>query len=115
MYCVVLSSITGNTPASRLDISDWNFPKNLQLADEIFNQSGSIDILFGADLFYEVLCRGRLSRPGNYPVLQETVLGWTVAGKTPAGETLIKHHIKHCFVETMLLSQSFVNRRIFLT
>jgi hypothetical protein len=50
MDCVVSSSITGNTPATRLDISDWNFPKNLQLADETFNQPGSIDILIGADL-----------------------------------------------------------------
>jgi hypothetical protein len=37
MDCVVLPSITGYTPVTRLDISDWNFPKNLQLADETFN------------------------------------------------------------------------------
>jgi hypothetical protein len=31
-----------------------------------------------------MLCSGRHIRPGNYPVLQETLLGWTVAGKTSA-------------------------------
>jgi hypothetical protein len=71
MDCVMLSSITGNTPATRLDISDWNFPKNLQLADETLNQPGSIDILIGADLFYAMLCPGRHTRPGNYPVLKQ--------------------------------------------
>jgi hypothetical protein len=83
MDCVVLPNITGNTPATKLDISQWNLPKNLQLADETFNQPDSIDILIGADLFYEILLPGRSTRPGKYPVLQETVLGWTVAGKTP--------------------------------
>jgi hypothetical protein len=34
-----------------------------------------------------MLCPGRHTRPGNYPVLQETVLGRTVAGKTPAVTT----------------------------
>ena len=27
---------------------------------------------------------GRRTRPGNYPVLQETVLGWTLSCRTPA-------------------------------
>ena len=31
--------------------------------------------------FYQA---GRSTLPGNYPVLQETVLGWTVCGRTPA-------------------------------
>jgi hypothetical protein len=87
MDCVVLPSITGNTPATKLDISKWNFPKNLQLADKKFNQPGSIDILIGVNLFYAILCPGRHTRPGNYLVLQETVLGWAVAGKTSAVTT----------------------------
>jgi hypothetical protein len=31
-----------------------------------------------------MLQSGRRIRPGNYPVLQETALGWTVCGRTPA-------------------------------
>jgi len=31
----------------------------------------------------EILRSGRRTRPGNYPVLQETVLGWTLSGRTP--------------------------------
>jgi len=34
-----------------------------------------------------MLLTGRRTRPGNYPVLQETVLGWTIYGRTPTPST----------------------------
>jgi len=76
--CVILSCITGTTPSTKLDTSSWKIPKDIKLAYEQFDQPGSIDLLIGADLFYEMLRSGRRTRPGNYPVLQETVLGWTL-------------------------------------
>jgi hypothetical protein len=54
------------------------------LADEQFDQPGHIDLLLGADFFYEILRSGRRTRSGNFPVLQETELGWTISGRTPA-------------------------------
>jgi hypothetical protein len=75
-------------PVAKLDISNWKIPKNIKLADEQFNQPGSIDLLIGADLFYEMFQPGRRTCPGNYPVQQETVLGWTIAGRTPANTNL---------------------------
>jgi len=45
------------------------------LVDKQFDQPGGIDLLIGADLFYEILQSGRRTRPGNFLVLQETVLG----------------------------------------
>jgi len=57
------------------------------LADEQFDQPGDIDLLIGADVFYEMLRSDRRARPGNYPVLQETVLGWTLSDRTPATTT----------------------------
>ena len=53
------------------------------LADENFNRPNSIDMLLGADVFFQVLCHDKKMRPGNYPVLQDTDLGWTVSGKIP--------------------------------
>jgi len=53
--CAILSHITGMTPSTKLDTSSWKIPKDIRLADEQFDQSGSIDLLIGADLFYEVL------------------------------------------------------------
>jgi hypothetical protein len=77
--CAILPNITGVTPSSKPDISNWKIPKDIKLADDV-NKPGSIDLLIGADVFYDILHSGRRTRPGNYPVLQETVLGWTFSG-----------------------------------
>ena len=66
-------------------------PKYIKLADEQFDQPGSIDLLIGADLFYEMLRSGRRTRPGNYPVL-----GWTHTGRTPA--TTTQNDPQHTFL-----------------
>ena len=57
------------------------------MADVQFDQPGDIDLLIGADLFYKMLQPGRRTRPGNYPVLQETILGWTLTGRDPTTTT----------------------------
>jgi hypothetical protein len=67
-----------------MDLSTWNIPKDLILADETFNVPGKIDLLIGADIFYEIIRSDNRTRPGNYPVLQETALGWIISGRTPA-------------------------------
>jgi len=81
--CTVLPKITGMIPATYVDSSNWGIPEELMLADENFNRPNSIDILLGADVFFEVLCHDKKTRPGNYPVLQDTKLGWIVSGKIP--------------------------------
>jgi len=96
LICAILSHITGTTPSTKLDTSTWKIPKDIKLADEQFDHPGSIDLLIGADLFYEMLRSGRRKRPGNYPVLQETVLGWTLSGRTPA--TTTRHDPQHKFL-----------------
>ena len=104
--CAILSNITGNTPSTKLDTSTWKIPKDIKLADEQFNQPGGIDLLIGTDLFYEILRSGWRTRPGNYPVLQETVLGWTFSERTP--DTLpqlrMNHIVNSCFKTTTVQS-----------
>jgi uncharacterized protein YdaU (DUF1376 family) len=50
---------------------------------------------------------GRQTRPGDYPVLQETVLGWTVAGRTPANTTL--EDVKRAFLLETSKLDHFIN------
>jgi hypothetical protein len=78
------------------------------LTDKYFNQPGDIDLLLGADLFYEMLQPGRQTRPGDYPVLQETVLGWTVAGRTPVNTRL--EDVKHAFLLGASKMDHFINQ-----
>lgn len=101
--CAVLPNITGTTLSIKLNTSSWRIQKDIRLADEHFDQPGSIDLLIGADLFYEILRSGKRKRPGNYSVLQETVLGWTLSGRTPA-VTSASEHNAHSYYEWIFVS-----------
>jgi hypothetical protein len=90
-----LCNITGTTPSTKLDTSSWKIPKDIKFADEQFDQPGSIDLLVGADLFYEILRLGKRTRPDNFPVLQDTVLCWTLSGRTPA---VTQNNPQHSFL-----------------
>ena len=52
-------------------------------------------MLIGADLFYELLLPNRRTRIGH-PVLQETVLGWFISGRTPVLNN--QHTHQHSFL-----------------
>jgi hypothetical protein len=84
LNCFVLPNITGITPVIKVDISNWMILKDIKHADEQLNEPGNIDLLLGADLFYEMSRPGRYTHPRDYPVIQETALGWTIAGRNPA-------------------------------
>ncbi|XP_063837180.1 uncharacterized protein LOC135086343 isoform X3 [Ostrinia nubilalis] len=53
---------------------------HIKLADENFSSAGEVDLLIGAELFYNLLCFGRHSLGEGCPILQKTKLGWIVSG-----------------------------------
>ena len=81
LNCLVLPRITSNMPMSDTDISTWEFPPDIKLADKDFHKSAPIDILLGAEVFFEILMNGRFDCEG-LPVLQNTKLGYILSGKT---------------------------------
>jgi len=83
LNCAVLKNITGLIQSVKFEIRNWKIPKDIKLADELVNYLEKVDLLNGAELFYELLQSGRLRLPGNYPMLQGTVLGSIVARRTP--------------------------------
>jgi hypothetical protein len=54
---------------------EWGISENIPMADETFDQLGQIDLLLGTEVFFNILRSGRQTRPGDYCVLRETVLG----------------------------------------
>ncbi|XP_018400787.1 PREDICTED: uncharacterized protein LOC108778179 [Cyphomyrmex costatus] len=60
---------------------DYNISRNLKLADPRFNVSSKVDILIGTEIFWELLCVGQIVATQNHPTLQETTLGWILAGR----------------------------------
>jgi len=87
-------------PMTDIDISKWNFPSNVVLADRDFNKPAPIDILLGAETLFEILLDGRYDYNG-LPVLQNTKLGYILSGKIH--NSCVKQHQKQyhsLFVQT---------------
>jgi hypothetical protein len=81
--CFILPNLTGNIPASVIDITTLKLPKDIMLADEEFNIPGRNDMLIGSDLYPYLMKKGRHTHRKNHPVIQETHLGWILLGRIP--------------------------------
>lgn len=79
--CAVLEKITCKLPHTNINISDLKIPKNVSLADPNFNISSQIDLLLGADVYYELLVPGVIKLGKDLPMLVNTILGYIVGGK----------------------------------
>ncbi|KAH9640414.1 hypothetical protein HF086_018080 [Spodoptera exigua] len=79
-YCFVLPSLTGVVPCREVDISDLNIPGDICLADPTFYKPSEVDILIGADLFWDLVGSQTIRLGVGKPVLCQTVLGWIVSG-----------------------------------
>ncbi|XP_037942526.1 uncharacterized protein LOC119675399 [Teleopsis dalmanni] len=77
----VLPNIVPPQPSCSYDISKWKVPNSIQLADPTFFQQGKIDILLGAEFYFSLLKKGKLTLAPGLPVLQNSTLGWIVSGK----------------------------------
>ncbi|KAJ8724480.1 hypothetical protein PYW08_015954 [Mythimna loreyi] len=78
--CLVLKELTGRLPKAPIDIGLVKLPKDIQLADPTFHQPAAIDILIGADLFWDILGNKQISLGVNEPKLRSSQLGWIVSG-----------------------------------
>ncbi|XP_046399989.1 uncharacterized protein LOC124166503 [Ischnura elegans] len=81
LNCAVLPKITGNLPTTLISCKKLGLPRNIQLADPTFNEPQKINILIGVELFCKLLLPEQNPRPGPYPVLQNTKLGWILSGE----------------------------------
>nr|CAI5838923.1 unnamed protein product [Callosobruchus analis] len=80
LSCLVLPTITGIVPATSFNANLLNLPNDIKLADPNFNKANQIDLLIGADLFWDLLCIGQIKLGRNRPILQKTKLGWIISG-----------------------------------
>ncbi|XP_055645570.1 uncharacterized protein LOC129782376 [Toxorhynchites rutilus septentrionalis] len=81
--CMVLERITKTLPVKPANIDGWPMPHSINLADPVFHRPGKISVLLGIELFFQLLEPGKiiLSPDGDLPTLQNTKLGWVVAGR----------------------------------
>lgn len=77
--CLILPCITSSLPSTAIEVDAIRIPDNVQLADPTFYVPGEIDLLIGADVFWDLLNEGKM-RLSNGPYLQNTKLGWLISG-----------------------------------
>ncbi|XP_046143144.1 uncharacterized protein LOC123988150 [Osmia bicornis bicornis] len=77
---LILPKLTSQLPARCAMALDIEMFAGLSLADPQFYVPGSVDIIFGADIYGQLLRSGLRSFPSSSLVAQKTVLGWIVSG-----------------------------------
>ncbi|KAH0814817.1 hypothetical protein GEV33_007974 [Tenebrio molitor] len=100
-----IDKVTENLPAQTFSSNALNLPQSLQLADPHFNVSGPIDMLMGAQLFWQILNKGQISLGHNKPVLQQTHLGWIIGGALNISpeQNSLNHLVTNCHIGADIL------------
>ncbi|XP_070163514.1 uncharacterized protein [Polyergus mexicanus] len=98
---MIIRKITESLPTVELDKGNLQIPYDVQLADPQYHIPAEIDILLGASIFWELLRSRQIRPPGQTLILQETLLGWIIAGQTQSNETSLIYRT-HCGVSANL-------------
>jgi len=80
MQCLVVEQITVPLPHQYVNTEQLIVPSNYKLADPKFNVPGEVDILLGAQLFFEIMRTGHMKLGPHSLHLNKTVFGWIVSG-----------------------------------
>nr|CAH7731762.1 unnamed protein product [Callosobruchus chinensis] len=86
--CLVVPTITLSVPSQHFNISHWSIPDNLNLADPGFECPREVDLLLGANIFWDLLLDGKISLGKNMPTLRNTRFGWILTGTIPLSNNL---------------------------
>ncbi|GFX73854.1 integrase catalytic domain-containing protein [Trichonephila clavipes] len=70
-------------PTTKIDFNLNNIP-NLKLADKNLNIPERVQMLLGAEVFYELMLPGQFKMEGSNVTFQNTVFGFIVSGSTSA-------------------------------
>lgn len=93
----VLPKITADMPRKNIDCSNWKLLDKVILADPAFNEPSPIDIIVGAEIFFDLLRHDQMKLSPNGPTLQNTELGWIASGQVPEEPTIYTTLAAHSF------------------
>ncbi|XP_055526953.1 uncharacterized protein LOC129719584 [Wyeomyia smithii] len=77
---LILPSLTRILPSVDVDVSKWEIPKDLPVADPTFHLAHGIDMIIGIQWFFSLLENDQISLGPQLPILHKTVFGYAVAG-----------------------------------
>lgn len=79
---LVLQKLTGNVPDTKIVAQEpTHIPSSIELADPEFGKPRPVDMIIGAELFYELLCIGQIKPLNQAVTLQKTMFGWVLSGR----------------------------------
>ncbi|GFX95741.1 DUF1758 domain-containing protein [Trichonephila clavipes] len=78
---LVVKELTCNLPNFIVSKFDWPHINGLQLADPSFYISRPVDMIMGADIFFDLILYGKISGTKNQPSALNSKLGWLLSGK----------------------------------
>jgi len=77
---LILPKIIGKFPTSNIDTENWSIPMDIKLADSRFCKPKKIDLLIGADSYWEIMCSVNFKFNDRDPYLQQNMFGWIIVG-----------------------------------
>ena len=110
----VLPSITNNLPAESFNLASLNLPKRIFLADPHLHCSAQVDILIGAQYFLQLIEPMKFTRGPHFPIIQETKLGFILAGDLPFNVDITKTVSSFMVCKDCLLYTSRVDSAVLL-
>ncbi|XP_065081193.1 uncharacterized protein LOC135703798 [Ochlerotatus camptorhynchus] len=78
--CLVTPKVTGTIPSANVRVDSWHITSGVLLADASFNRLREVEMLIGAEHFFNILKQGQIKLADHLPTLYETQFGWVVAG-----------------------------------
>ncbi|XP_062715106.1 uncharacterized protein LOC134291407 [Aedes albopictus] len=82
----VLPRLTSELPINPVNVQELAIPSGFILADPNFHKPGPIDIIIGAEYYYDLLREDKVKLSDDGPTLQSTVFGWVVSGRISGNE-----------------------------
>lgn len=92
LSCLLIDTITENIPYQSFPKTLISIPQGINLADDHYNESRPIDLLLGANKFWELIMNGYIQLDRNGPILKNTTLGWILSGPIPIYQHRILTH-----------------------
>jgi hypothetical protein len=91
---LILPNISSYQPDRLIDISSWDLPGNIKLAEQNFNDPQDVDMLIEASKFLKLFSVGLIKLENNHPTFQKTLLGWIVSSEF----STVVNNFSNCFV-----------------
>ncbi|XP_073839096.1 uncharacterized protein [Musca autumnalis] len=80
----VLPDIVPPQPSTDIDVTSWPIPENIKLEYPHFYQTGRIDVLLGAEFYFNLILSQEIRMSKELPILKNSQLGWIARGKVQA-------------------------------